>query len=107
ENLLGVTTSGSEVDQWKTPGEGTYQLTALPGQWPEKPLKATITFKNGVPVALNGQEIAGPELLSKLNHDFGAYGVGRGLYTGDTTVGLKGRIVFEAPELTVLLKAHR
>jgi argininosuccinate synthase len=38
---------------------------------------------------------------------FAAYGVGRGLYTGDTTIGLKGRIVFEAPGLTALLAAHR
>jgi argininosuccinate synthase len=33
--------------------------------------------------------------------------VGRGIYTGDTTIGLKGRIVFEAPGLTALLAAHR
>ncbi len=38
---------------------------------------------------------------------FAAYGVGRGLYTGDTTIGLKGRIIFEAPGLTALLAAHR
>jgi argininosuccinate synthase len=38
---------------------------------------------------------------------FAQYGVGRGLYTGDTTIGLKGRIVFEAPGMTALLTAHR
>jgi argininosuccinate synthase len=38
---------------------------------------------------------------------FAQYGVGRGLYTGDTTIGLKGRIVFEAPGLAALLVAHR
>jgi argininosuccinate synthase len=38
---------------------------------------------------------------------FAQYGVGRGMYTGDTTIGLKGRIVYEAPGLTALLVAHR
>jgi argininosuccinate synthase len=46
-------------------------------------------------------------MVAKLNKMFGAYGVGRGLYTGDTTIGLKGRIVFECPGLTALLTAHR
>jgi argininosuccinate synthase len=42
-----------------------------------------------------------------LNGAFAQYGVGRGLYTGDTTIGLKGRIIFEAPGLIALLAAHR
>jgi len=46
-------------------------------------------------------------MLAKLNGLFAQYGVGRGLYTGDTTIGLKGRIIFEAPGLTALLAAHR
>ena len=46
-------------------------------------------------------------MLAKLNHLFSAFGVGRGIYTGDTTIGLKGRIIFEAPGLAALLAAHR
>ena len=42
-----------------------------------------------------------------MNGLFARYGVGRGLYTGDTTIGLKGRIVYEAPGLIALLVAHR
>src|SRR3546814_15657072 len=49
----------------------------------------------------------GHELLARLNMLFARYGVGRGLYTGDTTIGLKGRIVYEAPGFTALLAAHR
>lgn len=45
--------------------------------------------------------------LARLNTLFAAYGVGRGVYTGDTVIGLKGRIVFEAPGLVSLLTAHR
>jgi argininosuccinate synthase len=58
-------------------------------------------------VSLDGQRLPGHQLLAKLNALFAPYGVGRGLYTGDTTIGLKGRIVFEAPGLTALLTAHR
>jgi argininosuccinate synthase len=46
-------------------------------------------------------------MLARLQRSFGDYGVGRGLYTGDTTIGLKGRIVFECPGITALLVAHR
>jgi argininosuccinate synthase len=49
----------------------------------------------------------GHVMLARLNGLFAAYGVGRGLYTGDTTIGLKGRIVYEAPGLAALLTAHR
>jgi argininosuccinate synthase len=66
-----------------------------------------LTFANGEAVALNGEKLAGHEILARLNHEFAKYGVGHGLYTGDTTIGLKGRIVFEAPGLVALLTAHR
>src|SRR4029078_4694113 len=69
--------------------------------------EATITFRHGEAIALDGSALPGHELLARLNRDFARYGVGRGLYTGDTTIGLKGRIIFEAPGLIALLTAHR
>jgi len=51
--------------------------------------------------------IHGDQILAQLNKLFAPYGVGRGVYTGDTVIGLKGRIVFEAPGLVSLLAAHR
>jgi argininosuccinate synthase len=67
----------------------------------------TFAFERGILVALDGERGPGPALLARLNRAFGAYGVGRALYTGDTSIGLKGRIVFEAPGLMALLAAHR
>ncbi len=58
-------------------------------------------------ITSTGEKLAGHKLLAKLNTLFAPYGVGRGLYTGDTTIGLKGRIIFEAPGLISLLTAHR
>lgn len=107
ENLLGVTASGSEIDRWERPGAETFQLTRPRDQWPDEPHSATITFERGRATELDGEPIDGPSLLSALNARFGPYGVGRRMYTGDTTVGLKGRIVFEAPGLTALMAAHK
>jgi argininosuccinate synthase len=107
ENVLGVTMSGSEIDEWQAPGPETYRLTAPPGEWPEQGLRMTFAFERGVLVALDGERATGPALLARLNRAFGAYGVGRALYTGDTSIGLKGRIVFEAPGLLALVAAHR
>jgi argininosuccinate synthase len=106
-NLLGMTASGSEIDEWQAPGEETYAMTTHPRDWPKAPLRIALTFERGVCVAVDGKKMAGPALLKLLNERFGAYGVGRNIYTGDTTIGLKGRIVFECPGLTALLTAHR
>jgi len=107
ENLLGVTISGSEIDRWESPGPDTWHLCSPPATWPGDPLRSTIEFRRGVAVAVDGKPCQGPEMLALLNKAFGAYGVGRGMYTGDTTVGLKGRIVYEAPALHALQIAHR
>jgi len=107
ENLLGVTISGSEVDRFETPGEGTRRWCRPRAEWPAGPLAVRIRFEKGVATHLDGQPASGPELLRVLNAAFGEYGVGRHIYTGDVTIGLKGRIVFECPGLDVLLTAHQ
>ncbi len=107
ENLLGLTMSGGEIDKWQAPGEGATGWCKPRAEWPSKPLQVKIWFVRGEAVALDGEKIAGHAMLARLNGLFAQYGVGRGLYTGDTTIGLKGRIMFEAPGLTALLTAHR
>jgi argininosuccinate synthase len=107
ENLLGLTMSGGEIDKWQAPGEGAVGWCKPRAEWPSKPLRVKIGFAKGEAVTLDGETMAGHTMLAKLNALFAQYGVGRGLYTGDTTIGLKGRIIFEAPGLTALLAAHR
>jgi argininosuccinate synthase len=70
-------------------------------------LRVRFAFEHGVLVSLDGERASGPAMLARLNRVFGAYGVGRALYTGDTSIGLKGRIVFEAPGILALMAAHR
>lgn len=107
ENVLGVTVSGSEIDEFKAPGPETYKICRPRAEWPAEPLRVQLTFERGEVVAIDGVPTSGPEILKTLNKKFGAYGVGRGMYTGDTTIGLKGRIVFEAPGIVALHTAHR
>ncbi|QYR53677.1 argininosuccinate synthase [Lysobacter soyae] len=107
ENVLGVTLSGAEIDEWKAPGENARGWCKPRGEWPAESLEVRLTFVQGEAVAINGASLAGDKLLQQLNAMFAEYGVGRGMYTGDTTIGLKGRIVYEAPGLTALLVAHR
>jgi argininosuccinate synthase len=107
ENLLGVTMSGGEIDRWEAPGEGARGWCQPRSEWPPQPMRVTIGFEDGEAVLIDDQTLPGPVLLGELNRAFAHYGVGRGMYTGDTTIGLKGRIVYEAPGLTALLVAHR
>jgi argininosuccinate synthase len=107
ENLLGVTISGSEIDKFESPGAETWQRSRPRNEWPEKPLRVSIRFEKGEAVAIDGQDMAGAEILQQLNAQFGRYGVGRHIYTGDVTIGLKGRIVFECPGIDALLLAHQ
>jgi argininosuccinate synthase len=107
ENLLGLTMSGGEIDRWEAPGAGARGWCAPRAEWPAEALQVRIGFEQGEAVALDGQRMAGHAILARLNTLFAQYGVGRGVYTGDTTIGLKGRIIFEAPGLIALLTAHR
>jgi len=107
ENLLGVTISGSEIDEFKSPGSETWQLSRPREEWPTEPLRVSIRFEKGTAVEINGQPLPGPQIVQQLNTQFGRYGVGRHIYTGDVTIGLKGRIVFECPGIDALLVAHQ
>ncbi|MFQ3238298.1 MAG: argininosuccinate synthase [Olleya marilimosa] len=68
--------------------------------------KVTLTFKNGEFVALNGKENA-PEInIENLNNIASAYAIGRDIHVGDTIVGIKGRVGFEAAAALITIKAH-
>ncbi|MDT8410225.1 MAG: argininosuccinate synthase [Wenzhouxiangellaceae bacterium] len=107
ENLLGVTLSGQEIDRFEAPGEDTRVWCRQRAQWPQGSAEWTLGFEQGRAVSLNGEPLAGPLMLERLNREVGAWGVGRHLYTGDVSIGLKGRIVFECPGVDALMMACR
>lgn len=107
ENLLGTTISGSEIDEFKAPADDAWTRTASREDWPAGRLELKLAFEEGVAVSIDGQRMDGPAILKALNDRLGAWGVGRHIYTGDVTIGLKGRIAFECPGIDGLLTAHQ
>jgi argininosuccinate synthase len=89
------------------PPEEIYQWTVPPRKAPDKPEKLSIEFKSGVPVALNGRNLPGYELIQDLNRRAGKHGIGRNDMVEDRILGLKARENYEHPAATVILMAHR
>ena len=82
-------------------------MTAGRPDWPAQTLQISLGFEKGIAVSIDGERLPGPQILKKLNASLGAYGVGRHIYTGDVSIGLKGRIAFECPGIDGLLTAHQ
>jgi argininosuccinate synthase len=68
--------------------------------------KVVLTFKNGEFVAFNGEENKPEVNIEKLNDIASAYAIGRDIHVGDTIVGIKGRVGFEAAAALITIKAH-
>jgi len=107
ENMLGVTISGSEIDAFQAPTDDSLCWVKPRADWPTSHLALIVGFTQGVATHLNGEAKAGPELLQHLNQSLAQYGIGRHIYTGDVSIGLKGRIVFECPGIDGLMQAHK
>ncbi|MBI5389873.1 argininosuccinate synthase [Candidatus Woesearchaeota archaeon] len=106
--ILGTTIGGGEThDPWKEIPEEAYTFTTAPQHAPEKPERLIIEFTHGLPTKLNGEAMHGISLLMKLNAIGAKHGIGRGIHTGDTILGIKGRIAFEAPAASILIPCHR
>lgn len=106
--LWGVTIGGKEtlVSETCIPDEA-WVLTRDAFTRPQPPERHTIGFEAGVPCSLDGTKL-GPVALIELVEAIGArFGIGRGIHLGDTIIGFKGRVAFEAPAAEVLLTAHR
>jgi argininosuccinate synthase len=60
-----------------------------------------------VPAGLDGQKLDPVALIEKLEGVGAKYGIGRGIHLGDTIIGTKGRVAFEAPAAEILINSHR
>ena len=106
--LWGTTIGGGEtkVSDGIVPSE-VYPGTVDAEQAPSAPEDLTITFERGVPTHIDGVPHAPVALLRHLDARACAHGVGRGIHMGDTILGIKGRIAFEAAGASVVIDAHR
>lgn len=101
---------------WGTSVGGKETLTSdkpLPDQaYPSQlrddvqPQTLSLTFIKGEFVGINGEELAPITAIQHLNEITKAYAIGRDVHVGDTIVGIKGRVGFEAPAPLIILKAH-
>ena len=74
---------------------------------PQAPARHTIGFDKGIPCSLDGKPMDPVAVIEHVEAIGAKFGVGRGIHLGDTIIGFKGRVAFEAPAAEVLLTAHR
>ena len=107
-NLLHISAEGKVLeDPWDTPEEYIYSRSVAPEDAPDKPTVITIDFKQGDPVAIDGEALSPAALLTRLNKLAGDNGIGRLDLVENRFVGMKSRGVYETPGGTILLTAHR
>ncbi|MGX7232653.1 argininosuccinate synthase [Enterococcus italicus] len=108
QNLWGrACECGVLEDPWATPPKGAYAITKELEETPDTPTIVEITFKQGVPVALDGQEDTFASIVLKLNTLAGEHGIGRIDHIENRLVGIKSREVYECPGAITLMTAHK
>jgi argininosuccinate synthase len=108
ENLWGRSIeAGILEDPWEEPPADVYDWTTDPQGAPDRPAYVEIHFKEGVPVALDGERLPAVELVERLNALGGAHGVGRIDHLENRLIGIKSREIYEAPAAVLLLQAHQ
>jgi argininosuccinate synthase len=105
KGLWGTSIGGKEtLHSEQTLPEEAYptQMTAT------EPSQMTIDFEEGQIVAVNGERFANPvDAIRRVESVAGPYAVGRDMHIGDTIIGIKGRVGFEAAAPMVIIAAHK
>jgi argininosuccinate synthase len=106
QNLWGRSCeTGHLEDIWEAPHDDVWGYTSDPGDGRE-PTEVTISFADGLPVALDGRAMEPLRIIDSLNTLAGAHGVGRIDMVEDRLVGIKSREIYEAPGAIALITAH-
>jgi len=98
--------AGILEDAWVEPPEDAFLWTVDPRRAPDEPAYVEIEFERGIPIALNGEQLDGVELVGRLNELAGKHGVGRIDTIENRLVGIKSREIYEAPAGVTLHAAH-
>ncbi|MDX1629968.1 MAG: argininosuccinate synthase [Fulvivirga sp.] len=104
KGLWGTSVGGAETltsDQPLPESAFPTQLSA------NQPLQITLSFKKGEVCALNGNHSEPVEIIQALEKTAGKYAIGRDIHVGDTIIGIKGRVGFEAAAASIIIKAHQ
>ena len=108
KNIWGVSIEcGVLEDPTKVLPEDAYLITQSLKNAPTEEAAIKISFKEGVPVALNGKKMSVYKIIEKLNALGGKHGIGRSDMIENRSVGIKSREVYEAPAAAILVAAHK
>lgn len=103
KGLWGTSVGGAET----LTSEKPLPEAAFPSQLQEKePSRVTLTFAKGELTAINGETNTPEKNIEKLEELASAYAIGRDIHVGDTIIGIKGRVGFEAAAALITIKAH-
>ena len=103
QGLWGTSVGGSET----LTSHQALPDTAYPSPLKEStPKKIILSFKAGELVALNGKSGNAVSLIQQLQGIAKDYAIGRDIHVGDTIIGIKGRVGFEAAAPMIIIKAH-
>jgi argininosuccinate synthase len=106
EGMWGTSVGGREtLDPWKHLPAVAYPGGEIDPATPPRTL--VVGFHRGVPRSLDGQDLDPVVLVQALNGLGRPFGIGRGIHLGDTIMGIKGRVAFEAPAAHLLITTHR
>ena len=108
ENLWGRSVEAGELeDPWVEPPEEAFEWTRAVTDAPEEAAYVEVRFEAGIPVAVDGESMAGANLIRHLNTLGGDHGVGRIDQVENRLVGIKSREIYEAHAAVILHSAHR
>jgi argininosuccinate synthase len=103
QGLWGTSVGGVETLK----SSGILPEEAYPSQVTDQGVeRIKIGFEKGEPVSLNGEKMTPVQLIRALHKQASRFGIGRDIHVGDTIIGTKGRVAFEAPAPLILIKAH-
>jgi argininosuccinate synthase len=106
--LWGVTIGGREtLTSGGSIPDSAWVLSRDAFAQPRPAERHSVGFEHGRPASLDGQALPPVELIERLEALTAPFGIGRGIHLGDTIIGTKGRVAFEAPAADTLLTAHR
>jgi argininosuccinate synthase len=108
DNIWGRSSEGGPIeDLSEPPHDDVFELVTDPTEAPDEPEDVAITFTQGIPTAINGEELGLVDLLAKVGDIGCKHGVGIVDHIEDRIVGLKVRDLYEVPAAAIILPAHK
>jgi argininosuccinate synthase len=108
QNLWGRSIeAGPLEDPFVEPRQEAFEWVKPPANTPDEPTYLSLEFRDGIPVAADGQKMGAVEIVEYVNGVAGNAGVGIIDHVEDRLVGIKSREVYEAPAAVTIIGAHR